>query len=80
MHHANQKESIPGLDKFFNTPETAKFLSVEKNTLEIWRHRGTGPKFVKFGRAVRYRLGDLQDYIEAQTRTSTRSSVYKMKR
>nr|NJM01832.1 helix-turn-helix domain-containing protein [Desulfobacula sp.] len=60
--------------QFLNTKKTAAVLGVKDNTLEIWRHRGIGPKFVKIGGAVRYRIGDLEAYIEAQTRTCTSQS------
>ncbi len=56
---------------FLNTRQAAKLIGLAPNTLEIWRLRGCGPRFVKFGRAVRYRLADLETYIEAQTRQST---------
>ncbi len=56
---------------FMTTKEAAAFMGLRSNTLEIWRLRGSGPQFVKFGRAVRYRLTDLESYIEAQTRQST---------
>ena len=35
------------------------------------RLTGTGPPFVKVGRAVRYRLSAVQDYIKARNRAST---------
>lgn len=56
---------------FMTTRQAADFLGLKRNTLEIWRLRGTGPRFVKMGRAVRYRLADIEDYIEAQTKQKT---------
>jgi excisionase family DNA binding protein len=45
--------------------EAARFLSVSVRTLQAKRWRGdTDLPFVKFGRTVRYRLADLQAYIE----------------
>ena len=41
----------------------AKILTLSPQTLNGWRHRGQGPKFVKLGRAVRYRLRDLEEFI-----------------
>lgn len=29
-----------------------------------WRHRRTGPKYLKFGRRVKYRGSDLNEYVE----------------
>lgn len=41
------------------------------NTMEGWRVQGVGPRFIKLGRLVRYRVEDLDAYLEAQTRQST---------
>ena len=60
---------------FLNTRQAAELIGLKANTLEIWRLRGTGPKYIKFGRAVRYRQSDLETYIEAQTRQSTSETV-----
>lgn len=57
--------------KFLNTPEAAKYLGLQPATLEAWRCRGGGPRFVKLGRAVRYRWADLHEYIELRTRSNT---------
>ena len=56
---------------FLNTRQAAELIGLKANTLEIWRIRGGGPRYIKFGRAVRYRQSDLETYIEAQTRQST---------
>ncbi len=56
---------------FLTTRQAAALIGLKKNTLEIWRIRGGGPRYIKFGRAVRYRQSDLETYIEAQTRQST---------
>ena len=54
------------------TDEAAKYLgNLKANTLEGWRVRGYGPRYVKVGRLVRYALADLDTYIQAQTRRST---------
>jgi hypothetical protein len=34
-------------------------------TLRAWRHRGKGPRFLRFGRAVRYLPADLDEFIHA---------------
>ena len=54
------------------TPEAAQYLGgLKPNTLEGWRIQGIGPRFIKVGRHVRYRITDLDAYLEAQTRNST---------
>jgi excisionase family DNA binding protein len=42
--------------------EVAMRLGVSRFTLRAWRLKGRGPKFLKMGRAVRYRLEDVDEY------------------
>jgi len=50
--------------------EAARFLRLEPRTLESWRGRGIGPKFVRYSaRCVRYRLKDLHDWIDSRVIT-----------
>ena len=56
---------------YFTTKQAAARLTLSPNTLEVWRCRGEGPRFLKLGRAVRYRDTDLDAYIERQTRSHT---------
>ncbi len=51
--------------------EASAVLNVSQKTLQAWRYRGGGPKFVKVGRAVRYSQDELNAYIQAHERTST---------
>jgi predicted site-specific integrase-resolvase len=51
--------------------EAARRLGVEPSTLANWRWSGNGPRFVKVGGRVRYRLADLADYLDGQVRSST---------
>lgn len=56
----------------FNTKEAANYLGVSKAFLERDRWAGARIPFIKVGsRTVRYRLSDLNDYIEKQVRLST---------
>lgn len=43
-------------------------LDVSRKTLQCWRYAGQGPRFIKIGRLVRYRLGDVDAYLRLQTR------------
>ncbi len=55
-----------------NTLEAAKLLGVSKAFLERDRWAGARVPFIKIGsRAVRYRLQDLEQYIESRIRKST---------
>ncbi|MDP4533700.1 helix-turn-helix domain-containing protein [Marinobacter salarius] len=56
----------------FTTKEAAELLGVSKAFLERDRWAGARVPFIKVGsRAVRYRLSDLESYIERQIRHST---------
>lgn len=47
--------------------QAAEYLAVSRKTLQSWRYLGGGPKFVKMGAAVRYRLADLNAWMEERT-------------
>lgn len=56
---------------FLTTKDAAEYLGLQRTTLEAWRCRGGGPKFGKFGRSVRYKLTDLEAWVELRTRSNT---------
>lgn len=51
--------------------ETAATLQVSIRTLEYWRAHGDGPKFVRVGRHVRYRLDDISAWLDERSSTGT---------
>ncbi len=53
------------------THEAARYLRLSKRTLERLRLTGTGPRFVRLGRSVRYRPPDLEAYVNARVVSST---------
>ena len=54
------------------TTEAALYISMSKAFLERDRWAGARIPFIKIGsRAVRYRISDLDAYIDKQVRTST---------
>jgi excisionase family DNA binding protein len=55
--------------------EAADYLRLSKRTLERLRVSGLGPKFVKCGRAVRYRQADLEEWIGQRVVRSTSETV-----
>jgi predicted DNA-binding transcriptional regulator AlpA len=58
--------------QLLNTASAAEYLTVSKAFLERDRWAGAKVPFVKIGsRAVRYRVSDLEAYIESQVRMST---------
>ena len=50
---------------------TAEILDVTTKCLQAWRSRGEGPKFIKIGRLVKYRMDDLLEYINNRVHFST---------
>jgi predicted DNA-binding transcriptional regulator AlpA len=50
-------------DKLMNQKEVKEITGLADSTLEQWRLKGKGPKFIKLGRLVRYRTSDVQNYI-----------------
>ncbi|WP_417536842.1 helix-turn-helix transcriptional regulator [Methylophaga sp.] len=59
-------------NSLFTTKEAADYLGVSKAFLERDRWAGARIPFIKVGsRTVRYRLSDLNEYIEKQVRLST---------
>jgi predicted DNA-binding transcriptional regulator AlpA len=51
--------------------QVAKLLGVSDSWLAKSRLNGTGPRFIKIGRAVRYAMSAVREYILSQQRHST---------
>jgi hypothetical protein len=54
-----------------NQKLAALYLGVSVRTMEGWRLRGGGPLYSKLGSCVRYRLGDLDAFVDGQIRSHT---------
>lgn len=52
------------MSAMLDTKAAAEHLGLAKVTLDMWRSQGRGPRFVKMGRAVRYRMSDLDRWVE----------------
>ncbi len=63
--------AAPDPDGLMVENEAAHLLAVSQRTLQAWRLRGGGPRFVKAGRAIRYRRRDLIDWMETNAVFST---------
>ena len=66
-------EDQPQSGEVLTTEEAAMLLGLSTSTLNKWRVYGKGPKFLKLGRAVRYRKHDLNAFLVARTRQSTKA-------
>jgi predicted DNA-binding transcriptional regulator AlpA len=82
MPHPHASSDVGSKHSFASTSETriltdvqvAERLGVSRFTVRSWRLKGVGPRFLKMGRAVRYRSHDLDEYerqalVETQART-----------
>ena len=50
--------------KLVNTEGAAGYLDLPSPTLISWRHLRRGPPYIRLGRLIRYRLQDLQAFVE----------------
>jgi hypothetical protein len=51
------------IDRLLNTLEAALFLHLSPRTLERLRLEGSGPRYCKLRRSVRYRQADLESWL-----------------
>lgn len=51
--------------------EASARIGVPVSSLQKMRMRGNGPAFAKIGQRVRYRVADLQDFVDAHLVRST---------
>ena len=59
-------------DDLLSTRAVAEWLGVSVQFLEVGRHRGYGPKFVRIGPArIRYRRAEILAWLEERTFAST---------
>jgi hypothetical protein len=60
---------VDKLKKMFNTNEAANYLGVSPKTLSNSRSSGVGVNinFIKIGKCIRYRISDLDKYIDEHT-------------
>lgn len=64
---ATQNTTQHSTDKLLNEIAAAEMLGLSPSWLRQHRCKGTGPKFIKMGRAVRYRVSDLAAYVESRS-------------
>ena len=53
-----------GFKRLLDQKEVAEMLGVSTKTLECWRWKKKGPRFIKIGRLARYMDCDVLAYIE----------------
>ena len=52
------------LPEIIDQNQLADYLNVSPRTLENWRTNGIGPKYIKLGKLARYRLEDVNQYLD----------------
>ena len=57
--------------KHLNQIDLARRWSISPRTLERWRWLGQGPRYIKIGGRVVYRIDEIEAYEAQQTRAST---------
>ena len=80
LEHAPQREhgplaisrsSSPVLEPLLNVAQVSELTGRAVSTLEKDRLIGSGPRYVKLGRLVRYRPSDVQAWLADRVRQST---------
>ena len=80
-HHLDQRASEIAThpvadgppDQLLSTRQVADWLGVSVQFLEIGRHRGYGPRFVRLGpRKIVYRRADILHWLGTRTHASTK--------
>jgi len=61
------QDRVSGATNLIDEPALANRLGVSRSTLQSWRYSGRGPRFIKLGRMVRYRVADVDAYLNANT-------------
>ena len=62
---------MPAPDQLLTQAETSTLLRINVRTLERWRVDGSGPRFVKLGRQVRYERAALAEHVQRNSRKFT---------
>ncbi len=61
--------------RHLNQKQLAERWGISPKTLERWRWLGQGPKFLKLGGRIAYRLEDIEAFEEQQLRQVTGSAA-----
>lgn len=61
----------PSGQLFFAPKQVEHRYGIPEKTLEVWRYRGVGPPYHKFGRLVRYAVADLDEWARSNARSNT---------
>jgi hypothetical protein len=68
---AIQLEALPVTTKHLNQIELSRRWSISPRTLERWRWLRQGPRYLKIGGRILYRLDDIEAYEAGQVHAPT---------
>ena len=54
-------------DALYTAKDVAAYLRTTPGAMAVERHRGDGPTFIRAGRRVLYRAGDLAEWLREHT-------------
>ena len=57
---------LPDLPPLLDIRELSEYLGVPVSTIYDWRSRGVGPPAYRFGKHLKFAVGDVTEWIEAQ--------------
>lgn len=55
------------LDPLLTREQAAAHLGLKPQTLAVWAMKGEGPRYIRLGSRVRYRVSDIEAFLLAQT-------------
>jgi len=61
-------------NKLLSNSEAAEFLGMSPDTLPRWRWARVGPAYLKVGRSIKYRLADLEAFLN-ESRVNPRNGA-----
>lgn len=62
--HVEAYDIAPSIDQVvMATPAAADYVGISVDSLKHWRLRGKGPRFVRVGSRVVYRIADLDAWL-----------------
>lgn len=57
-------------ENLLTAAEVAAQLRKSTDMLKLWRHKKTGPPYIKVGRSVRYRQSAVEKWLNSQTQAA----------
>jgi predicted DNA-binding transcriptional regulator AlpA len=68
---AERLREFAAAPEVMTTERAAQYCGLSPKSLDLWRHDGDGPKFVKISNRVRYRKRDIDAWLAARVRANT---------